>query len=92
MNKRLAELDDNPTYQAELTQNLMIMEQEMNRIRQQNKELIAYQNKQGRTIMRETKNHDEQTDQGMVKMKMKHDEYNYVIHNLTKAETKEINN
>ena len=42
--------------------------------------------------MRETKNHDEQTDHGMVKMKIRHDEYNYVIHNLTKAETKEVMN
>ena len=63
MSKRLAELESNPTYQAELTQNLMMMDQETNRIRQHNKELIAQQNKHGRTIMRETKNQDDQTDQ-----------------------------
>ena len=54
--------------------------------------MIAHQNKQGRAIMRETKNHDEQTDQGVVTLKIRHDEYNYVIANLSKAEGRELSN
>ena len=32
LSKRLTELEKNPTYQAELTQSLMMMEQEMGKI------------------------------------------------------------
>ena len=39
--------------------------------------------------MRETKHHEQQTDGQMVQLKLKHDEYNYVRHNLTLVETKE---
>ena len=46
----------------------------------------------GLTIMRETKHNEDQTDTQMVKLKLRHDEYNYVIHNLTKVETKEEQN
>jgi len=65
------------------------MEQEATQIRQQNKEMIAQENKHGLTIMRETKHHEQQTDGQMVQLKLKHDEYNYVRHNLTLVETKE---
>ena len=92
LSKRLTELEQNPTYQAELTQNLMMMEQEMGKMRQQNKEMIAQQNKQGRAIVRETKNQDEHTDQSEVTLKIRHDEYNYVIANLSKAEARELTN
>ena len=34
LSKRLTELEQNPTYQAELTQNLVMMEQEMGKMRQ----------------------------------------------------------
>ena len=64
----------------------------MGKMRQQNKELIAQQNKQGRAIVRETKHHDEQTDQSVVTLKIRHDEYNYVIANLSKAEERELSN
>ena len=43
-------------------------------------------------IMRETKNQVEQTDHSMISLKLKHEEYNYVIANLTKTETKEVAN
>ena len=64
----------------------------MGKMRQQNKEMIAQQNKQSRAIVRETKNQDEHTDQSEVTLKIRHDEYNYVIANLSKAEARELTN
>ena len=86
MKARLDQLEENPTYQAEIQQKLGETNAKIEKLRVANRELEVRQNIDSLSIIKQTKQGEDKTADHVLKLKNKHDEYQVVIHNLTNAE------
>ena len=86
MKNRLEALEENPTYQAELTQKLSETKAKIDHLRVANRELEVRQNIDSLSIVKQTKQGENQTADHVLKLKGKNDEYQVVIYNLTNSE------
>ena len=86
MKNRLEQFEENPTYQAELTQKVNLTNTKIDQLRIANRELEVRQNIDSLSIVKQTRQDEDQTADHVKKLKGRHDEYQVVIYNLTNAE------
>lgn len=80
-------LDENPTYQAELNQNLEIANKQIEKLMKQNKGDGVRLNLQSIALTKQTKQDQNKTSDHDKKLKSKSDELQVVIFELTNAMT-----